>query len=77
VKKGFFVKKLVWMIMASSLIGCSAKYATNDKQQYLDSHNGPALEVPPPLTRSNLSGFYELPTPDGQPQKVSVVPPKS
>ncbi len=70
------MKKLVWIIISCCLVGCSSKYATNDKQQYLESRNGAPLVVPPPLTRSNLSGFYELPEPDAGQRKVSVVPPK-
>ena len=75
--KGKVVKKLVWIMMLCFLMGCSSKYATNDKQQYLESRNGAPLIVPAPLTRSNLSGFYELPAPEEGQHKVSVVPPKS
>lgn len=70
------MKKLIGVLgFLGLLTGCSGKYATNDKQQYLESRNGAPLVVPEPLTRSNLSGFYELPTPEGE-RKVSIVPPK-
>ncbi len=70
------MKKLLWgLVLCGLLVGCSGKYATNDKQQYLESRNGSPLVVPPPLTRANMSSFYELPTPEGE-RKVSIVPPK-
>jgi len=69
------VKKCGWMLVICCLSSCSVKYTTNDKQQYLESKNGPLLVVPEPLTRSNISGFYDLPTPEGN-KKVSIVPPK-
>lgn len=56
------------------LASCTSPYGTNDKQQYLSSKNGPYLVVPEPLSRSNISNFYDLPPQHGDP-KVSVVPP--
>ncbi len=49
-------------------------FASNDQQQYLDSKNGPNLVVKPPLTKSNLSGFYRLPPAPKHP-KVNIEPP--
>lgn len=63
-----------WIVCLLCLASCATKYASNDKQQYLSSRNGPHIETPPPLTNSNMSGFYELPTPEGA-KKTSVVPP--
>ena len=65
---------LVTMIISVCLVACSTPYSTNDKQQYLSSRNGPLLVVPSPLTRSNMSNFYDLPPQNGDP-KVSVAPP--
>ncbi len=71
------MKKFGWIVgFCCCLMGCSTKYTTNDKQQYLESQNGSSLVVSPPLTRSNMSGFYDLPTPEGR-RKVSIIPPKS
>lgn len=56
------------------LTGCSAQYTSNGEQQYLQSKNGVNLVVPPPLTMTNISDFYNLP-PQNQDARVSVVPP--
>lgn len=55
------------------LSGCS-RYATNGENLYLGSRNGPKLEVPPPLTRANISNFYDLPQ-QNQDARVSIAPP--
>jgi uncharacterized lipoprotein len=57
------------------LAGCTSNYSSSDKQQYLASRNGETLVIPPPLTNANVSGFYDLPSPEG-PSKVSVTPPQ-
>ena len=49
-------------------------FTSNDKTQYLDSKNAPDLVVQPPLTPSNLSGFYRLPPAPKHP-KVDILPP--
>jgi uncharacterized lipoprotein len=70
------VKKLgFWMMSVLYITACSTKYASNDQQQYLKSHNGPQLETPAPLTHENVSGFYDLPAPEGA-KKISVIPPQ-
>ncbi|OGV48564.1 MAG: hypothetical protein A3F46_04140 [Legionellales bacterium RIFCSPHIGHO2_12_FULL_42_9] len=63
------------MVGVACLMGCSSHYLSNDKQQYSSSRNGPLLEVPSSLTSSNMSAFYDLPTPKGD-VKVSVFPPQ-
>ena len=65
---------ILFTMVTLFLTACSLPYTTNDKQQYASSRNGPVLVVPPPLTRENLSNFYELPAQNGNP-KVSVAPP--
>lgn len=57
-----------------ALNACTSRYATNGEHVYLQSHNGPQLEVPPPLTRSNISHFYVLPQQTKDP-RVSIIPP--
>jgi hypothetical protein len=49
-------------------------FSSSDKNQYLESQNAPDLVVPPPLTTTNLSGFYRLP-PAPQNPKVEMQPP--
>ncbi len=56
------------------LTACSAPYATNDKQQYLTSRNGDKLVIQPPLTHENISGFYDLPSPEVV-SRVNLKPP--
>nr|WP_276559044.1 hypothetical protein [Fluoribacter dumoffii] len=63
------------VFFALALSGCS-RYASNGENLYLGSANGPSLEVPPPLTRANISNFYDLPQ-QNQDARVSIEPPVS
>ncbi len=79
--KQFFLCLVVLSVSAcSSLLeepihtAWSVPFASNDKDQYLESKNAPDLVVKPPLTTANLSGFYRLPPPPKNP-KVKVSPP--
>ena len=56
------------------LSGCNTPFASNEKDQYLESKNAPDLVVAPPLTTSNLSGFYKLPPAPEHPE-LDVLPP--
>lgn len=69
------VKKLA-VVVSSALIlcACSTHYASNRDKQYLDSRNGKQLVVPPPLTTSNISHFYDLPQREKS-AAVSITPP--
>lgn len=67
--KGFII-----VLSSCLLLGCSGQYASNGESMYLSSRNGPGLVVPPPLTASNISHFYDLP-PQNQNAMVSIVPP--
>jgi uncharacterized lipoprotein len=68
------VKKLSVMVLGLFVLtGCS-KYSSNGENLYLQSRNGQKIEVPPPLTRSNLSNFYDLPAPSQDP-KIHIDPP--
>ena len=69
------MKKLSFVVLAAlALSACSSRYASNGESQYLKSKNGQRLEVPPPLTSTNLSDFYDLP-PQNQDAQVSIAPP--
>ncbi|BCA96531.1 hypothetical protein TUM19329_28920 [Legionella antarctica] len=69
------MKKLGFVVLAVlALSACSSRYSSNGENLYLRSRNGEKLEVPPPLTSSNLSTFYDLP-PQNQSAQVSIAPP--
>lgn len=61
-------------LMALCTTACTTKYATNGENLYLKSKNGIRVSVPPPLTSSNISPFYDLPA-QTQNAKVSISPP--
>jgi uncharacterized lipoprotein len=69
------VRNVTVFFLLSVLTACTLPYASNDKQQYLLSKNGAALDVPAPLTAENLSGFYDLPDAKDA-HRVSVAPPQ-
>ena len=60
--------------MVLLLNSCSMQYTSNGEQHYLESRNGVNLVVPPPLTTTNISHFYDLP-PQNQDARVSIEPP--
>lgn len=69
------MKKLNFVVCILLLLpGCSGRYSKNGEGLYLRSYNGVKLEVPSPLTRENISDFYNLP-PQNQDARVSIVPP--
>lgn len=69
------MKKLSFIVCAALILSsCSGKYASNGENLYLKSRNGEQLVVPPPLTRANMSDFYNLP-PQNQDARVSTTPP--
>lgn len=71
------MKKLsfIFVCIALGFCGCS-RYASNGERLYLNSRNGSTLEVPPPLSRANISSFYDLPQ-QNQDAHVSIAPPIS
>ena len=77
VRMGNVVKKNVIfsMVMLLLLVGCSSQFASHGERMYLRSRNGPSVVVPPPLTDTNTSHFYDLPAQQKKHPKVSVVPP--
>jgi uncharacterized lipoprotein len=73
---GVVVKKLIFiMCLTVLLLACSGRYSSSGELLYLKSHNGVMLEVPPPLTKANISNFYNLP-PQNQDAHVRITPPK-
>ncbi|PJD91501.1 MAG: hypothetical protein CK424_06750 [Legionella sp.] len=64
--------------LSSMLAGCqilsTTEYATNNRDQYLQSRNGPGLVIPKPLSDSNISEFYRLPD-QTQPARIGITPP--
>ncbi|MCC5791561.1 MAG: hypothetical protein JJT82_03000 [Legionellaceae bacterium] len=61
--------------MSLFLVACQSKYATNGESLYLKSRNGRMLEVPAPLSNSNISYFYQLALQTNPNPEVSIVPP--
>lgn len=71
------MKKISCIILTAGwLTACSSYYTSNGEKQYLESRNGERLLIPPPLTDSNISHFYDLPNPEGS-TNVSVAPPEA
>jgi len=69
------VKKFVVIAVCAVLIsGCSNRYASNGEKLYLGSRNGVSVVVPPPLTNTNVSHFYDLPSQDRN-AEVNIAPP--
>ena len=69
------MKKVGCIVLLSfCLSGCSSFYSSNGEDQYMTSRNGLLLVVPPPLTRSNIGDFYDLPV-QNQNVRVSIAPP--
>ncbi|AWN73368.1 hypothetical protein LEAN103870_15610 [Legionella anisa] len=70
------MKKLGFIVFFVLLFSGCSRYASNGEHLYLSSRNGPQLDVPPPLTRTNISSFYDLPQ-QNQNAQVSIAPPVS
>lgn len=68
------MKKIGFFVLSIMLLTACSQYASNGEQLYLRSKNGTIVVVPPPLTDSNISHFYDLP-PQNQNAQVSIAPP--
>ncbi|MGQ3890364.1 hypothetical protein [Legionella sp. CNM-4043-24] len=69
------MKKSAIIILSMVLLSsCASRYASNGEQLYLGSRNGQQLVVPPPLTSSNISHFYDLPQQNAN-AVVNIAPP--
>lgn len=65
--------ELVILLSTLMLSACASYYVSNGEKNYLKSHNGQHLVVPPPLTENNMSHFYDLP-PQEKDAHVSIEP---
>lgn len=68
------MNKLSIVVFAAFLLSGCSLFNSNNATLYLQSRNGPYLEVPPPLTRAEISTYYDLPSPDNN-SVVSIEPP--
>lgn len=68
------MNKLIIILSCFFIISGCSRYASNGENVYLQSRNGQKVAVPPPLTSSNLSNFYDLPE-QTQNATVSIEPP--
>jgi uncharacterized lipoprotein len=68
------VKKISFIVCMILLFAGCGRYSSNGETLYLGSYNGQALEVPPPLTKANVSSFYDLP-PQNKDPRVNIAPP--
>jgi uncharacterized lipoprotein len=73
-KRGFVVKKIGFFLGSALLLTACSQFASNGDKQYLQSKNGARVVVPPPMTDSNISHFYDLP-PQSQNAVVGIRPP--
>jgi uncharacterized lipoprotein len=67
------VKKIIAVLILVLLSACNSRYATNGETVYLQSKNGPHLDVPV-QGADKISHFYDLPQPTQAP-KISIEPP--
>lgn len=68
------MKKISFMIIGLLVLSGCSRYASNGESLYLKSRNGEKINVPSPLTSSNISSFYDLPA-QNQDARVSIEPP--
>ncbi len=68
------MNKLIIIVFAALLLSSCSLFTSNNDSLYLQSHNGKPLEVPPPLTKSEISTYYDLPDPSNNPV-ISLEPP--
>ncbi|RUR10249.1 hypothetical protein [Legionella sp. km772] len=68
------MKKFSCLALGLLVLSSCSKYSSNGENLYLQSRNGQRVEVPPPLTSSNISNFYDLPE-QTQNATVNIEPP--
>lgn len=68
------MKKIGFLLISPLLLAACSQFASNGDKQYLQSKNGVGVVVPPPLTDSNISHFYDLPAQNQNPL-VGIAPP--
>jgi uncharacterized lipoprotein len=70
------VKKMSLVLISLLPLAACTQFASNGDRQYLHSRNGAMVVVPPPLTDTNSSHFYDLPAQNKDPV-VSIIPPQN
>lgn len=70
------MKKIVFFLISMLLLTACARLTGANHKRYLQSRNGAIVVVPPPLTASNISHFYDLP-PQNQNPLVNIAPPSA
>lgn len=73
-KEDFVVKKIGFILISALLATACSHFGSSGDKQYLTSRNGARVVVPPPLTDTNLSHFYDLP-PQTRNPVVNIAPP--
>ena len=68
------MKKFGCLALVLLTLGACSKYSSNGENLYLQSRNGQKVEVPPPLTSSHISNFYDLPE-QAQNANLNIEPP--
>lgn len=68
------MRVMMLLVLGALMSGCASHYASNADRDYLKAHNGPALQIPSPLSHQEVTHYYDLPSPTG-PGGVSIVPP--
>ncbi|CDZ77024.1 hypothetical protein BN59_01303 [Legionella massiliensis] len=70
------MKKIGLLLISVLPLAACSQFASNGDKQYLQSRNGVGVVVPSPLTDSNISHFYDLPSQNQNPL-VSIAPPSA
>ncbi len=65
--------KIGFFLISVMLLTACSQFDSNGDREYLRSRNGVRVAVPPPLTESNISHFYDLPQQNKDP-KVNIAP---
>ncbi|OGV27755.1 MAG: hypothetical protein A3F18_00790 [Legionellales bacterium RIFCSPHIGHO2_12_FULL_37_14] len=70
-----FCIKIISLALVGLVGGCSSQITTTAERDYGKAENGPPLQVPKPLSKKEISHYYDLPNPDATYTKISIVPP--
>lgn len=67
--------KLAFSLAVFLLASCSSQITTTAERDYVKAVNGPKLQVPAPLSSTEINHYYDLPEPATPYSKVSIEPP--
>ncbi len=70
------VKRIGFIVVSALLLAACSNFSSTGEKYYLLSRNGAVVAVPPPLTDTNISHFYDLPQ-QNQNAQVDITPPIS